>query len=101
MKKMLFLIMFTICIATSLITDSAAVYTKTVPVITGSVTAKSRFCLHYPVWSAIKELSNKYKVNDIVQYMGKHYKRKDSGSSNNQLTPDKNKSWVEIECDKC
>ncbi len=101
MKKILILILFTTCIAASLLTDSAAVYTKTVTVIKGSVTAESVFCSHYPIWSAAKELSHQYKINDIVQYNGKHYRRKDSGYNTNLLTPDKNKSWIEIECDKC
>ena len=101
MKKIIILFSLIICISASMLTDTAAVYRKTLPVISGSVTAKNSICLHYPYWSFIKELAHQYKINDIVQYAGKHFKRINSGSSQNYLPPDKNKSWVEIECNRC
>lgn len=101
MKKLVILVAITICIVTSLMTDTMAIYTHTSPTIYGAITAISNSCNHYSLWDSQKELRHEYKVNDIVQYTQKLYKRKNSGSSQNHLTPDKNKSWVLIECDKC
>lgn len=101
MKKTIILLAITICIATSLLTDTFAIYTKTAPAIYGTITAKNNDCSHYLLWDVSKELTHEYKNNDIVQYSGKLYLRINSGSSQNHLTPDKNKSWVIIVCDKC
>jgi len=101
MKKLIILFAISICIVTSIMTDTMAAYTKTSPTIFGTITAKNNGCSHYPFWSAQKELNHEYKINEITQYNGKLYKRSNSGSSQNNLTPDKNRSWALIECDKC
>lgn len=93
MKKMLMLMAVIICIVTSAISDSMAVYTKTLPTISGTITATKHDLGDYPTWSYEKEVSHEYKVNDIVVYNGKLYIRKDSGLFKGE-TPDKNKSWV-------
>lgn len=101
MKKLIILFSIAICIVTSALTNTMAVYTKTPSTIYGIITAKSNGCGHYPLWETQKELGHSYKINDIVQYNGTLYQRKDSGASQNYTTPDKNRSWVTIECDKC
>ncbi len=95
MKKILFPLVIVICIVTSMLSDSMAVYTKTLPAISGTITAKIIDINDYPLWSYEKELQHQYRINDIVQYNGKSYKRKDSGFFNYK-TPDENKSWVLI-----
>ena len=95
MKKILFPLTIVICIVTSMLSDSMAVYTKTLPAISGTITAKIIDISDYPLWSYEKELHHQYRINDIVQYNEKLYKRKDSGFFNYN-TPDENKSWVLI-----
>ncbi|QNU65349.1 hypothetical protein EHE19_010390 [Ruminiclostridium herbifermentans] len=95
MKKILFPLVIIICIMTSMLSDSMAVYTKTLPPISGTITAKSFNISDYPLWSYEKELQHQYRIYDIVQYNGKIYKRKDSGFFNYK-TPDENKCWVLI-----
>jgi hypothetical protein len=101
MKKYIIITAVGICILAFALTDSSAVYTKTIPKIYGTVTAYADSCPHYPLWSIKKEEDHIYRVNDIVQYNGSIYQRKDSGVSDNYTTPDNNKSWVLIDCDKC
>ncbi len=93
MKKMLMLMSVIICIVTSALSDSMAVYTKTLPTISGTVTAMKHDLSDYTLWSYEKEVNHEYKVGDIVVYSGKLYIRKDSGLFKGE-TPDKNKSWV-------
>lgn len=95
MKKILIPLAIIICIVTSMLSDSMAVYTKTLPAITGTITAKTNDISNYPLWSYLKELLHQYRKNDVVQYKGKIYKRKDSGYFN-YMPPDANKSWVLI-----
>ncbi|PYG87092.1 carbohydrate binding protein [Ruminiclostridium sufflavum DSM 19573] len=95
MKKALILFAVCICIAASALSDTMAVYTKTLPAVTVTVTAKYYDISKYPYWSFLKELFKEYKKGDIVQYNGKLYQRKDSGFFNH-LAPDLNKSWVKI-----
>lgn len=101
MKKIAVLFMFIICIAASLLTDTYSIYTKTAPALMGTVTAQVSGCSHYPLWNAEKELRHEYHINDYVIYHNKLYKRINSGASKNYLTPDKNKSYVLVNCDKC
>lgn len=100
MKKLISLIIISICILTSVLTDTMAVYTKTLPAIYGTITAQTSILSNYPLWDAQKELNHEYKINDIVQYKGTLYQRINSGASQNDMTPDKNKSWVIIEYNK-
>lgn len=101
MKKLIILTFIAFCIFTSFLTDTMAVYIRTAPAIYGTITAEANICSHYSEWDAQKEQKHRYKINDIVQYRGKLYKRINSGASQNHLTPDKNRSWVVIKCDKC
>lgn len=101
MKKLVLLSVIAFCIVTSFLTDTAAIYTKTVPAIIGTITTKDNSCTHYPYWDSQKELNHQYKINAIVQYNNILFIRRNSGTSQNHLTPDKNKSWEMIECDKC
>lgn len=95
MRRILIPLAIIICIVTSMLSDSMAVYTKTLPAMTGTITATINDISEYPLWSYEKELKHQYRKNDIVQYNGKIYKRKDSGFFNYK-TPDVNKSWVLI-----
>ena len=101
MKKFAVLLILILCIVTSVLTDTYSIYTKTAPAILGTITAQVSSCSHYPLWNAEKELRHGYFINDYVVYNNKLYKRINSGASQNYLTPDKNKSWVLVECDKC
>lgn len=101
MKKFIILFAVAVCLVTSVLTDTMALYTKTSPTLYGTITAKNNGCSHYPYWNSQKELNHEYKIKDIVQYNAKLYQRNNSGTSQNNMTPDKNKSWVIIECDKC
>ncbi len=95
MKRILIPMAIIVCIVTSMLSDTMAVYTKTLPAISGTITAKNNDISAYPLWSYEKELRHQYRINDIVQYNGNIYKRKDSGFFNYK-TPDENKSWVLI-----
>lgn len=92
MKRFLTILSLIICVYASFLSDTTAIYTKTLPAIHGTVTAIPA----YEKWDREKELNHRYKIGDIVEYNGHIYKRKDSGTSGNHLYPDKNKSWVLI-----